>query len=158
MDVRVLGRHVDRHLAGGRVVGGEHRARLDRVGDQTVVAEVEFHRVRGGGESRVDRFPLADFPVERHVAGRFVVDCGRAVLKCRDDVGHGVERFVVDGDPVRGVAGDVAVFGDHHGHCVADVTDRVGRDHRVGGGLEIRQQPADRDDAGNAGGGDVGAR
>jgi len=156
--VRVLTRHVDRHLAGRRVVGGEHRARFDRMRDQAVVAQVELHGVRGRGEGGVHRFALADLPVEGHVAGRLFVDRGSAAFESGHDVGHGVERFVVDGDPVGGVACEVAVLGDDDGHRVADVADRVGGDHRVRRRLEIRQQPADGHHARDAGGRDVARR
>ena len=156
--VRVLARHVDRHLAGRRVVGGEHRAWLDRVRDQAVVAQVELHRVRGGGEGGVDRFAIADLPVEGDVAGGVLVDRGRAVIERGHDVGHRVERLVVDGDPFGGVAGEVAVLRHDDSHSIADVADRVGRDHRVSRSLQVWQQPADRDHAGNAGRRDVARR
>ena len=74
------------------------------------------------------------------------------------DVRHRVERLVVDGDPLGRVAGEVAVLRDDDGHRVADVADRVGGDHRVSGRLEIRQEPADGNHAGNAGCRDVARR
>ena len=117
----VLGRHADeggdhqpRHmrvLAGvpqrevivAGVVFGQRRARLDGVGHQAVVDEVELGDVLGIGESGVGRFRIAELPLVDGVVGRVLVDLRRPIPGL-GRIDHRRQHLVVDLDLLGGVA------------------------------------------------------
>ena len=76
LDVRILIRDVQRVAVVGAVVARYRRARLDRIGHQAVVHELELGDVVRRGERLVDRAFVADRPDVAGVVRRHVVDRG----------------------------------------------------------------------------------
>ena len=103
LDVRVLARHVERVAVVGAGVRRDRGARLDRVGNEAVVDDVDLRDVRGLRERRVDRRLVAERPRVALVAGRLVVDLRRAGLQRIGRVDDRRQHFVVDFDQLGGV-------------------------------------------------------
>ncbi len=113
-----------------RIPLGDRRARLDRVGDQTVVDHPQPGDVRRLGERRLDRLAFAELPVEAQVARHVVVHQrltggGRAL-----GIGDRRQRLVVDLDQLGRILGLGQRLGDHEGDVVADVAHALGAQHR----------------------------
>ncbi|MDT4839887.1 hypothetical protein FQZ97_736910 [compost metagenome] len=148
LDVRVLVRHVERVVVGAAAVAADGHARLDRVGNQPVVDEVELRDVRRRGEHVVDRRLVAQHPLVALVVGRFVVQRGAAGLL--RGIGHahqGRQHVVVDHHGFGRILGLLDRLGHHHGHVVAHVAhllDRQDRVHRLlhGGAVGVVDEPA----------------
>ena len=121
LDVRILARDVQRVRVVGAAVRRDRGARLDRVGDQPVVDDVELRDVRRLGERRVDRRLVAERPRVALVARRLVVDLRRARLQRVDAVHDRGQHLVVDLDQLGGVLRLVARLGDHQRDLIADV-------------------------------------
>ena len=75
----------------------------------------------GLGERRVGGGFLADLPVIDQVAGRVVVDLGRAVCQGLLGIGDGGQHLIVHLDRFGGDPGQRLGLGDHHGGGVADI-------------------------------------
>ena len=123
-----LGRAPDGEEAGGRIVGGEHAARLDRHAADAWVVEPHLHRDLGAGESApgVAHVSLGD---AREIARPVVVDLGRARGEGRFRRDRRGQRLVLDDDALDGVGGDVGRLGRHHRHPFAHVLDRARGEH-----------------------------
>ncbi len=106
-------------------------ARLDRVGDETVVDEVEPDDARRPGERRIDRGEVAEVPVVAEIARRLVAHLWRPRAQRRGRVGDGGLLDIVDPDQFGGVAGLRRRLGDDHRDRVADMADPVDCQHRV---------------------------
>ena len=129
-DMRVLAGRVERQHVGAGIVFADRRARLHRVGDQTVVDEVELGHMRGLGESRVGRRLVAEMPVEDGVVGRGVVDLRLRRRGRLGEVGDGRQHAVIDVDLLGRVARLRVGLGDDDGDVVADVAHLAVRERR----------------------------
>ena len=129
--VRVLTRRIQRQGVGSGIVLSDSRAGLHRVGNQTIVDEVDLGDVCRGGKSRLGRRLVAEVPVVDHVVGGNVVDLRRAGRGRRRRIGHGRQHAVVDHDLLRGVARLGVGVGDHDGDVVADIAHFSCRERRV---------------------------
>jgi len=85
----------------------------------------------GPGKGGVGLLFVADFPVKGDIVGRHLVHQWRSVRCGLLRVGNPVERFVVDPDQFERVVCSVLVFGNHYGHAVAHIADRVCGQHCV---------------------------
>ncbi len=127
--MRVLRGVPQREMIGAAVIFGQRRARLDGVGRQTVVDEIDLGDVLGGGEGGVDRLGVAERPFIDRVVGRHRVDL-RAGLRL-GRIGHRRQQFVIDLDLLGAVARRGHRLGDHHRDRVADMVDRIGGERRM---------------------------
>ena len=100
-DVRVLAGGVEREALLPAVVLADRRARLDGVGDQPVVDEVDLGDVLGAGEGRIDLGLVAQVPLIDRVVGRLGVDLRLAGVLRGGDIDRGRQHLVVDGDAAR---------------------------------------------------------
>ena len=92
-DVRVLAGGVEREALLARVVVADGGARLDGVGDQPVVDEVDLGDVLGGGEGGIDLGLVAQVPLIDRVVGGLGMDLRLAgVLRGRHIDGGGQRR------------------------------------------------------------------
>jgi hypothetical protein len=155
--VRVLRRGVQRVVIGGGVVVADRGARLDRVGREPVVGQVELDDVGRLGERGVGRRQIAEVPVVAQVALGLVVDQRRRRL---DRVGEQADRgqhVVVDVDQTGGRLGRGLGRRDHHGDRIADVADLALGERGVrrldhGRAVLVLDQPAARQPAEPVGG------
>jgi hypothetical protein len=132
LDVRVLVRDVERVVVGAAAVAADGHARLDRVGDQPVVDQIELRDVRGAREGGIDRRLVAQRPLVALVVGRLVVDRDAAGLLRR--VGHADQcgqHLVLDHHGLGGVLRLLDRLGHHHRDMVADIAHLVDREDRV---------------------------
>ena len=148
--MRVLVGHVQRVAVVVGAVAGVGRARLDRVRDQAVVAELQRRDVRGLREGGLGARLVADAPVVALVVRRLVVH-GAAGAEGAGGVDHRGQHLVVDVDQRRGGTGLLDRLGHDHGHAVADVAHLAVGQHRVLGLLHRRAvQAVDQPAAGQA--------
>jgi hypothetical protein len=135
--MRVLARRVERVIVGAEIILADRRPRLDRVGDEPVVDEIDPRDVLGLGEGLLGRGPVAEMPAEHGVVRRDLVHLRARLLR----VGHiddGREQFVVDGDLLGGVLRLRKSLCDDDGDLVADVAHLALRQRRMGAGLHRR--------------------
>ena len=121
-----------RQLPADAVQVGDHAAGLQRRGMRAGVEHVLGHHDVGGGERGVGRGLVAGLPVEDVVvglAGQVVADHRGAGVQRPLGVDHRRQRLVLDADELQGVAGRVAVLGDHERDLLALVADLVGGQH-----------------------------
>ncbi len=159
LDMRVLARDVQRVAVIGARVARIRRARLDGVGHQAVVHEVELGDMRGACEGGVDRAPVADRPDIAGVVRRNLMQ-RRAALRLRG-VDHGGKRLVIHFDQLGRIARLRLRFGDHDCDALADVAHLALRERRIGRllhrlALDVGDQPA-AGQAADLGGGEVRA-
>ena len=102
-EMRVLAGRVERYDVGAFVIVAERRARLHRVGDRSIVDEVELGHVLRRRERRVGRGLVAEMPVEHRVVGREVVHLRLPRLGGARRVDDGGQNAVVDDDLLRAV-------------------------------------------------------
>ena len=136
--MRVLRGVPKREAVGARIVFADRRARLDRVGRQAVVDEVEPGDVvrrleRGLGGLLVSQVPLID-----GVARRDLVDLRRAVCLRLGRIGHGRQRLITDVDLLGRVPGLCQRLGENDGDRVADVVCLAVRERRMRRHLHLR--------------------
>ena len=94
--VRVLAGGVEREAVLPGVVVADGGARLDGVGDQPVVDEIDLGDVLGVGEGGIDGGLVAEVPLVDGVVGRLGVDLRLAGVLRGGDVDGGGQRLVVD--------------------------------------------------------------
>ena len=128
--VRVLCRAVKRIAVAVGMILADCGARLDRIGVDAIVAELERDGLRRLGESRVGRLLVAHHQRERDIVGRFVPHRRRARFYRVLDGDHRRQRLVVDLDQLGGVARLLQRFGDDEGNAVADGANPIAREHR----------------------------
>ena len=133
--VRVLRGRVERVAVAVGMILADRGARLDRVGGDAGVVELERDHVLGVGKRGVGRVLVAHHQRERDVVRRLVPHRRRARLHRILDGDDRRQRLVVDLDQFGGIARLRQRFGDHEGDAVAD------RAHLVGG--KDRQQRAE---------------
>ena len=145
LDVRILARDVERGAVVRPRVDRVHRARLDRIGHEAVVHELELRDVGGLGERGVDGVLVAERPHIAGIVGRALVQ-RRALLRLRH-AHHRRQWLVVDFHEIRGIARLRGGFGDHDGDALADVPYLALRErgvrrllHRLA--VDIGNQPA----------------
>ena len=129
--MRILGRGVERVLAGRAVELADRRPGLHRVRDQAVVDEVDLGDVGGLGERGVGGRLIAQMPVEAGVVLGLLPHLRRAGL---DRIGGGDDgrQFLIgDVEEGGGILCLVAGFGDDDGDLVADVAHLVRHQRRV---------------------------
>ncbi len=129
--VRVLRCRVQRVAVAVGMILADRGARLDRVGGNPAVVELERNHVLGAGERGVGRVLVAHHQRERNVVGRLVPHRGRARLHRIFDGDDGRQRLVVDLDQFGGVARLHRRFRDHEGDAVADRAHLVGFEDRT---------------------------
>ena len=113
-----------------RIVARQHGARLDRHAAAAVLPDHLLEDVRGAGEGGLD-VAIGEREAGDDVRGKIAVRARRIVLDGGAAVGDGGEHVVIDDDRRRGVLGDIARIGDHHGDRLADVTDFIARQRRL---------------------------
>lgn len=146
--VRRLRRRPQRRAAGERFVIGEVGARLDRVGGDAVVDEVEGLDMRCAGERGLHRGGVAHGLVECEVGRELGMDQRRVGRERRPRRYHRRHRPVVDRDRFGGGGGLGPSFGDHHRDRIADV---AGDARRETGAERLVHRPAIGErDAGDA--------
>jgi len=136
--MRVLGCRVKRVGLGARIVVADRSTRLDRVGHQAVVDDVELGDVLGGLEGGVRSGLVAEMPLEDRVVLGFGMQLGRALGLCLCGVCTGGQHLIGDVDRLGAVFGLGKRFGQHHGDIVADIADLALRKGRVATGLHRR--------------------
>ncbi len=99
---RLLGRRPDGQLVGRLVVAGDDGARLHWRGRDARVGDAQRDAVLGAGERGVDVAGLAHH-AEADVVGEVRIDLQGVGGERGLDVGHGVQRLVVDLDQRRRV-------------------------------------------------------
>jgi hypothetical protein len=117
--VRILVGDVERVAVFGARVGGVRRARLDRIGHEPVVDELELGDMRRLGERRIGRRFVAERPDVAGIVGRGLMN--RARRSGFRGIGDGGKNLVVDFDQLGRVARLRGALGDHHGNPLADV-------------------------------------
>ena len=123
------------------VVVAERRARLHRVDDDAVVAQLETGDVRGRRESRSVRVGVAEMEVEPAVARHLVVELRRAGSQRLLRLGHRGQGFDIETDRFGGVARGGGRLGDDDGDGIADIAHLVAGE-RVAGRLPHRRAVA----------------
>ena len=159
--VRVLAGGVEGETVVAGVVVADGGARLDGVGDQPVVDEIDLGDVPGVAECGIDGCLVAQVPLVDGVAGRFRVQLRLAGVLGGGDVDGGRQGVVVDGDALGGILGLRQRLADDDGDVVADVAHLALCEGRVCAGLHGRavlgvDHPAANEPA-DLVGGDVGA-
>ena len=119
---RILVGDVDRHALVEGIPGDVDRARLHRVGDQPVVAQLERDRVRGPGKGRLGRSFVTQLPVEGAVAGSLGMKLRRTGAKRGLHVDDDRQFLVVDHHRFGSIAGKLTGVGNHQRHRLADIT------------------------------------
>ena len=128
-----LGRHLDRVVIGGLVVGRQTDARLHRHHGDAGVGDVEFRDMRRALEGGIDRSRITEVIVQRHVVRDVVVELRRAGLRRFRSVGDGGQFVDVEHDGFGGVACLRQRLGDDKGHGIADIAHLVGHQrHAIG--------------------------
>ncbi len=171
---RRLAADAQRDPLGRRVVAREHRARLDRTGDDALIDKIQRHAVRGPGEGGVGRRRVAVSRFARDVARSGGPELRRAGRHRSGGVDHRRQRIVAHVDRLDRIARLLCALRDHRGNGFADKahgTDRQRmsrrrRRRRSVGALEVGRQRQrhdriadqvlagdDRDHARHAGGG-----
>ena len=145
MDVRILRRIPECQFFGGPVPLRQRRARLHRRRLQALLhdalADDDIRRVKGG----VYRFLVAiGDPGEGHIVGRVIMQLRRVSTSGLFRIDDGRQLFVIHTNPLGGVLRLGAVFGEHDGHAVADITHPIHREGRVfwRDQVRIRDQPS----------------
>ena len=136
--MRILAGVVEGVAVAGGVVLADRRARLDGVGDDAVVDEVEPGDVAGRGEGGVGRRPVADLPVVAGVAGHVVVHLHRALPVGAFDVDLRRQHLVVDDHGLGAVARLLLGLGDDDGDRVTDMANPLLGQRRMGRHLHVR--------------------
>ena len=130
LDVRVLVGDVDGVAVVCAAVDRIGGARLDRVGDQPVVAELQLRDVMGSREGGIGGAPVADRPGVADVVLGDGVHRGGGGAR-RGGVDHRRQFLVVDLDQRGGVLGLLQGLGDHDCDLVADVAHLLLGEQRV---------------------------
>ena len=149
LDVRILARHVQRVAVVRARIAGQRRTRLDRVGNEAVVHELEPGHVMRLLERTVDRRLVTQRPHVARVVRRDVVHDRGARLARIGRVDDRRQQFVIDFDQLGGILGLIERLGDDHGDLVADVAHLALREQRVLGllhrlGVDVGDEPAAR--------------
>ena len=118
------------------MVVADRRARLDRIGGDAGVADLQRDDVLGTGERRVGRILVTHHQRERDVVGCFVPDDRRAGFHGILDIDHCRQRLVIDLDQFGGILSLRQRFGDDERDALAD------RAHLVGGENAARRAKA----------------
>ena len=128
----VLAGGVEGTFIGAGVVGADCGAGLDRVGDQSVVDDVDFGNVGGLGKGFVRRRLIAQGPVENQVAGHIGMDLRAAIRQRGNGGGNGGGQVVVDRDQIGRSFRLIGGLGDDDGDLIANVSHGVCGQHRMG--------------------------
>ena len=112
-----------------RIVLGQCRARLPRVRDQPVVANLQFDDRRGRVQCGLCRRLVAELEIEIHVAGNVLVDllAGPGGGEINDRCQH----LIVDFHQLGGIHCLLEAFGNHRDDMVTDVADLAVGEDRV---------------------------
>ncbi len=130
LDMRVLVGDVQRIAVVGARVLRIGRARLDGVGNEAVVVDVQCGHVVRLGECRVHRRLVAQGPHIADVVRRDVVHGGFGLVRSAG-IGHRRQDVVADFDGLRRILGLLDRIGHHQRHAVPHVTHLAQREHRV---------------------------
>ena len=118
--VRILRGGVERVAFVVGMILADCRARLDRIGADAIVDELERHHVLGAREGRVGRFLAAHHQRDRDIVRSAVPDNRRARLDRILERDHGRQGLIVDRDQLGGVARLLQGLRHHKGDAVAD--------------------------------------
>ena len=129
--MRVLGRVPQREAVIAGIVFGDRRARLDRVGREPVVAQIEPRHVPRGAERRIGRLRVAEMPFEDRVVRRDRVNLRRVGRLRARRIDHRRQHLVVDRDLLGRVARLRQAFGDHDRDRLAGITGLAARERRM---------------------------
>ena len=150
LDVRVLVRDVEQVAILAAIVVADRRTRLDCIGHQPVIDDLERRDVRCLRECLIDCCLVAECPNVAGVVRRDVVENRRAALARISKLSDGRQDVIVDVHQLRGILRLSQRLGDHHGNVVADIAhtplreDRVRRLlHRLA--VHVGDQPAARE-------------
>ncbi len=102
------------------MIYADRGARLDRIGADAGVVELQFDDMLRLGKGRVGRLLVAHHQGEGNVVGSFVPNDRRARLQRVLDTDHRGERFILDVDQFGGAARLIHRLGDDEGDPLAD--------------------------------------
>ena len=118
--VRILRGRIERVIVAFGMIMADRGARLDRIGADARVVQLELDDVLGLGKGGVGRVLVAHHQRERDVVRRLVPQHRRAGLHRVLDADHRRQRLVVDLDKLGGAARLIERFGDDKGDALAD--------------------------------------
>ena len=122
--MRRLARQPERQAVVERVGDGDGAAAFDGEPEPLVLSQRDPHKMRGGGERRLD-VAIADVVFGEQIVVEMAMRDRRARRDRIAAVGNRGERAVVDFDQLRRVLGGVAALGDHHGDRLPDMANLV---------------------------------
>ena len=128
--MRLLGRGVERVAVARRVVFAEIGARLQRIGGEPAVVQVERDDFGGAGQRAFGFLAAAALDIEHDVGAEALVNERRAGRERRARIAHAWQRLIVDRDRLGGVFGGEAAFRHHGSDDVADVAHLVAGESR----------------------------
>ena len=131
LDVRILARDVERIAVVGAAVACDRGSRLDCIGDEPVIDDVQLRDVRRLGECRVHRRLVAQRPRVALVAGSAIVDLRSACLQRFDRIHHCGHRVVIDVDQLGGVFRLGGRLRNDHRQAVSNVAYLALSKHRM---------------------------
>ena len=129
--VDALARDVRRIPAIIRIPNANHPARLDRVGDDPVVVELQFDNMGRRGKCRIDRVSVSGMPIEADVARHLGRNFWRPGCARGRGGRHRRQRAIVHHHPLGGVEGLDAGLGDDQRHRLADIANLAFGEHRL---------------------------
>ncbi len=137
--VDALRRDVGRVAAGCRIVETDNAARLDRVGDDSMVVDCQTNDMRSLRRRRHRGIArLSSHPGEAQIARRFGGNLRRPRRACCSRVDDRRQRVVIDRDMLGGIDRLLARFGDDQRYRLADIAhlavgeERLRREARTG--------------------------
>ena len=133
-DMRVLARRIERVRAACGVIIANRHPRLDGIGDETVVDEIDFGDVGRILEGRLHSGGVAELPVVAKVVGRHVLVHSRpAARKRRLHIDDRRQFLEVEIDEFGCILGLPQALGDDGHHRVAHMAHLARRQNGVGG-------------------------
>jgi hypothetical protein len=120
-DMRILAGGVQRGDVGSRIIVGQRRARLHRIGNDPVVDEIEFCDVSGIRKSSICRDLVANMPIIDSIVRRQTMHLRLTRFGRARRIDNRRQNAVVDDDLLGGVLRFSIGVGDHDGHRIADI-------------------------------------
>ncbi len=128
--MRLLGRGVERVAVARRIVFAEIGARLQRIGGEPAVVQVERDDFGGAGQRAFRLLAIAALDIEHDVGAEALVQERRAGRERRARIADAWQRLIVDRNRLGGVFCRKAALRHHRGDDVADVAHFVAGESR----------------------------
>ena len=126
--VRHLRRRPNRQAVFAGLVARDRAAAFDRMRGAAVLQQA-FAEDMCGADEGVRHVAVGHLELRQHIGLRFASHFRRARCERSFQVGDERQRLVVDLDRSHRVLGEVARFGDHHRHRLADEAHLARREH-----------------------------